>query len=189
MTSTNRFKDKLIKIFVPSIFYALPPISLIFLFFYFHSFAPFFTPFTHHSSLYVSKPKEKENPNWNTCDYSNGTWIHDNRTHLYNGTTCKIKESQNCIFNGRLNSSYLHWRWKPSDWDKGGTCSKNEPYGNEEKKLEGVDAHIRSIQIEELKNSKRKAKELGLNFEVLDITKLALLRPDGHVGAYMNPFP
>ena len=25
--------------------------------------------------------------------------------------------------------------------------------------------------------------------EVLDVTKLALLRPDGHPGAYMNPFP
>ena len=25
--------------------------------------------------------------------------------------------------------------------------------------------------------------------EVLDVTKLALLRPDGHPGAYRNPFP
>ncbi|CAJ2647633.1 unnamed protein product [Trifolium pratense] len=75
------------------------------------------------------------------------------------------------------------------DWDKGGTCSKREPYRNEEKKLEGMDAKIRSIEIEELENAKEKAKKFGLNFEVLDVTKLALLRPDGHPGAYMNPFP
>ncbi|RZC23168.1 Protein ALTERED XYLOGLUCAN 4 isoform B [Glycine soja] len=29
----------------------------------------------------------------------------------------------------------------------------------------------------------------GFTLEVLDITKLALLRPDGHPGAFMNPFP
>ncbi|XP_058774974.1 xyloglucan O-acetyltransferase 1-like [Vicia villosa] len=376
MISTSTFKDKLIKIFAPSIFYALPPISLICLYFYLHSFAPFSTPITHHSTLYASIPKEKEKAYENTCDYSNGTWIHDNRSPLYNGTTCKIKKSQDCILNGRPNSSYLHWRWKPSechlpifepntflklinnmhiafvgdslarnqieslicllsttskpkrvyhlgsrkwyfashnanlsfywspflvkgdqkkskgpnynriyldhvnerwardidqmdlivlsfghwfmvpsiyyegdfvigclkchdlkfnytdigfyvpmrkalrtainsimerkvsrgngidvivrtfspshfegDWDNRGTCSKSEPYGNEEKKLEGMDAEIRSIQIEELENAKAKAKQFGLNLEVLDITKLALLRPDGHAGAYMNPFP
>ncbi|RHN43772.1 putative PMR5 domain, PC-Esterase [Medicago truncatula] len=75
------------------------------------------------------------------------------------------------------------------DWDKGGTCSKSEPYKNEEKKLEGMDAKIRSIEIEEAENAKVKAQQIGLNLEVLDITKLALLRPDGHAGAYMNPFP
>ncbi|KAL5096102.1 hypothetical protein RYX36_000429 [Vicia faba] len=319
---------------------------------------------------------EREKINGNTCDYSNGTWIHDNRSLLYNGTTCKIKKSQNCILNGRPNSSYLDWRWKPSEcnlpifepntflklinnmhiafvgdslarnqieslicllstsskpkrvhhpgsrkwyfashnatlsfywspflvkgdqrkpkgpnyntiyldhvnerwfrdidqmdlivlslghwfmfpsiyyegdfvigclnchgfkfnytdigfygplrkalrtsinsiierkisngngidvivrtfspshfegeWDKGGTCSKSEPYRNQERKLEGVDADIRSIQIEELENAKPKAKQFGLNLELLDITKLTLLRPDGHAGAYMNPFP
>jgi len=75
------------------------------------------------------------------------------------------------------------------DWDKGGTFSKREPYRNEEKKLEGMDAKIRSIEIEEAESAKAKAKQIGLNLEVLDITKLALLRSDGHAGAYMNPFP
>ncbi|GAU36881.1 hypothetical protein TSUD_220500 [Trifolium subterraneum] len=75
------------------------------------------------------------------------------------------------------------------DWDKGGTCSKIEPYRNEEKKLEGTDAKIRSIEIEEVENAKVKAAKIGLNLEVLDVTKLALLRTDGHPGAYMNPFP
>ncbi|XP_058774978.1 xyloglucan O-acetyltransferase 1-like [Vicia villosa] len=75
------------------------------------------------------------------------------------------------------------------DWDKGGTCSKKEPYEPEEKKLKGKDAEIRSLEMEELENVKAKAKQNGLNLEVLDITKLALLRADGHAGVYMNPFP
>ncbi|KAL5100476.1 hypothetical protein RYX36_004803 [Vicia faba] len=75
------------------------------------------------------------------------------------------------------------------DWDKGGTCSKTEPYKLDEKKLKGKDAEIRSFEMEELENFKAKAKELGFNLEVLDVTKLTLLRPDGHACVYMNPFP
>ena len=76
------------------------------------------------------------------------------------------------------------------DWNKAGTCSKTKPYKKEEKELEGMDAEIRKIEIEEVENAKAKASELGgFRFEVLDVTKLALLRPDGHPGPYMNPFP
>ncbi|KAG5059301.1 hypothetical protein JHK87_000330 [Glycine soja] len=85
-------------------------------------------------------------------------------------------------------------------WDKGGICSKTEPYRAGERQLEGENAMIRRIQFEEVERAKARAKELvkakpkaekfkGFRLEVLDVTKLALLRPDGHPGAYMNPFP
>jgi len=75
-------------------------------------------------------------------------------------------------------------------WDKGGTCSKTKPYGIGERQLEGEDAQIRRIEMEEVENAKARGKQLGgFMLEVLDVTKLALLRPDGHPGAYMNPFP
>ncbi|KAJ1389914.1 PMR5 N-terminal domain [Sesbania bispinosa] len=76
------------------------------------------------------------------------------------------------------------------DWDKGGTCSKIKPYRNGEKQLGEMDAEIRRIEIEEVEDAKEKAKHFrGFRLEALDVTKLALLRPDGHPGAYMNPFP
>ena len=76
------------------------------------------------------------------------------------------------------------------DWDKGGTCSKDKPYREEEKKLEGMDAEVRRIEVEEVEIAKAKAKQFGeFRLEVMDVSKLALLRPDGHPGAYMNPFP
>ncbi|CAJ1931521.1 unnamed protein product [Sphenostylis stenocarpa] len=76
------------------------------------------------------------------------------------------------------------------DWDKGGTCSKTRPYGIGEKQLEGNDAEIRRIEMEEVENAQARAKQIrGFRLEVLDVTKLALLRPDGHPGPYMNPFP
>ena len=85
-------------------------------------------------------------------------------------------------------------------WDKGGICSKTEPYRAGERQLEGENAMIRRIQFEEVERAKARAKELvkakpkaekfkGFRLEVLDVTKLALLRPDGHPGAYRNPFP
>jgi hypothetical protein len=76
------------------------------------------------------------------------------------------------------------------DWDKAGTCSKTGPYGNGEKKIGEMESEIRRIEIEEVESAKAKANEFGgIRFEVLDVTELALLRPDGHPGAYMKPFP
>ncbi|KAL2349374.1 hypothetical protein Fmac_003374 [Flemingia macrophylla] len=76
------------------------------------------------------------------------------------------------------------------DWNKAGTCSKTEPFRKEEKEVGGMDGEIRKIEMEEVENAKAKASEFGgFRLEVLDVTKLALLRPDGHPGPYMNPFP
>jgi len=76
------------------------------------------------------------------------------------------------------------------DWDKAGTCSKTKPYRKEEKIIGGMDGEIRRIEIEEVESAKAKANKFeGIRLEVLDVTKLALLRPDGHPGPYMNPFP
>ncbi|AES96266.1 Pmr5/Cas1p GDSL/SGNH-like acyl-esterase family protein [Medicago truncatula] len=125
VTITNTFKEKLTKIFVPSIFYSLLLVALFCLYFYFHSFAPFFTPIIpHQSSLSSSPPLRKgeltkrEKPHEKPCDYFNGNWINDKRGPLYNGTTCsEIKKSRNCIVNGRPDSNYLYWRWKPKECD------------------------------------------------------------------------
>ncbi|MED6164994.1 hypothetical protein PIB30_095471 [Stylosanthes scabra] len=76
------------------------------------------------------------------------------------------------------------------DWNKGGSCLNDKPYGGE-KKVEGMDGVIRRIEMEEVEIAKEKAKEFGglIRLEIMDVTKLALLRPDGHPGPYMNPYP
>ncbi|GLT50171.1 hypothetical protein SLA2020_236770 [Shorea laevis] len=76
------------------------------------------------------------------------------------------------------------------DWDKAGACPKTQPYKEGEKVLEGMDADMRSIEVEEVEAAKGIAKQFqGLRVEVLDVTKLSLMRPDGHPGPYMYPFP
>ncbi|KAG8372692.1 hypothetical protein BUALT_Bualt12G0093000 [Buddleja alternifolia] len=76
------------------------------------------------------------------------------------------------------------------EWDKFGACSKTQPY--KEKVLEGMDAEMRKVGVEEVRKAKLRVEEFGnsnLRLEALDISGLALLRADGHPGPYMNPFP
>ncbi|XP_043704501.1 protein ALTERED XYLOGLUCAN 4 [Telopea speciosissima] len=84
------------------------------------------------------------------------------------------------------------------EWDKAGACPKKKPYKDGEKVVEGMDAEMRKIGVEELEGAIARKKELemgtgktaaGLRLQVLDVTKLALMRPDGHPGPYMYPFP
>ncbi|CAK9228578.1 unnamed protein product, partial [Sphagnum troendelagicum] len=50
------------------------------------------------------------------CDLSNGTWVQDFGAALaYTNDTCKyITGHQNCMTNGRMDTEFLYWRWKPS---------------------------------------------------------------------------
>uniref|UniRef100_A0A7N2L9N5 Trichome birefringence-like C-terminal domain-containing protein n=1 Tax=Quercus lobata TaxID=97700 RepID=A0A7N2L9N5_QUELO len=76
------------------------------------------------------------------------------------------------------------------DWDKAGACPKKKPYNESEKQLEGMDAEMRKIEVEEVNATKDNAKQFAkFRLEALDVTKLSLMRPDGHPGPYMHPFP
>lgn len=76
------------------------------------------------------------------------------------------------------------------EWDKAGACPKTRPYEENEKKLEGMDAEIRGIEVQLVEEVKNKVLQNGgLRIEILDVTKLSVLRGDGHPGAYMNKFP
>ncbi|XP_017970042.1 PREDICTED: protein ALTERED XYLOGLUCAN 4 [Theobroma cacao] len=76
------------------------------------------------------------------------------------------------------------------EWDKAGACPKTKPYKEGEKMLEGMDADMRATEVEEMEAAKVNAKQFeGIRLEILDVTKLSLMRPDGHPGPYMYPFP
>lgn len=74
------------------------------------------------------------------------------------------------------------------EWDKPGACSKTQPYESGEKTLEGMDAEMRRVELEEVETVKQR-KSSGVRLQALDVTGMALLRPDGHPGPYMYPFP
>ncbi|KAJ3700532.1 hypothetical protein LUZ61_004237 [Rhynchospora tenuis] len=77
------------------------------------------------------------------------------------------------------------------DWDKFGACPKTAPYKEREIEMPYLEKEMRKLGIEEVEMARKKVKEMGgrLTVEALDVTKLALLRPDGHPGPYMFPNP
>eukprot|EP00271_Cylindrocystis_brebissonii_P013159 TRINITY_DN32772_c0_g1_i1.p1 TRINITY_DN32772_c0_g1~~TRINITY_DN32772_c0_g1_i1.p1 ORF type:complete len:475 (+),score=41.63 TRINITY_DN32772_c0_g1_i1:283-1707(+) len=63
---------------------------------------------TRNASLPVARRK------LNVCDYRSGSWYPDSTRPPY-GSKCQwIRTSFNCIQNGRLDTGYVRWSWRPS---------------------------------------------------------------------------
>ncbi|CAA0818298.1 Protein ALTERED XYLOGLUCAN 4 [Striga hermonthica] len=78
------------------------------------------------------------------------------------------------------------------EWDKFGACSKTRPYSESEMALDGANKEMWKVGVRKVRETKLRVGGYSGNnvrLEALDITKLTLLRPDGHPGPYMNPFP
>ncbi|KAJ3707546.1 hypothetical protein LUZ61_011251 [Rhynchospora tenuis] len=77
------------------------------------------------------------------------------------------------------------------EWDKFGACPKTEPYKEGDTEMPHLENDMRKLAIEEVAMAVKDVKEMngGLKIEALDVTKLALLRPDGHPGPYLFPNP
>ncbi|CAM0885241.1 unnamed protein product [Alopecurus aequalis] len=73
-------------------------------------------------------------------------------------------------------------------WDDPTTCVMKHPYGDGEREVDPIHTELRSIVKEETAAVARNND--GTRVLVMDVTKLAMMRPDGHPGVYMrsNPF-
>ncbi|CAM6084703.1 unnamed protein product [Calypogeia fissa] len=62
-------------------------------------------------------PTHEETPA-EECDLFEGLWEHDPEGPLYTNSTCfYMQRDQNCLSNGRPDTEYLKWRWKPRGCD------------------------------------------------------------------------
>jgi xyloglucan O-acetyltransferase len=61
-------------------------------------------------------PVEVEVEERSSCNYAVGKWVWaPGHARRYNATECNVKESHDCIRNGRPDTGYLDWRWQPAD--------------------------------------------------------------------------
>lgn len=70
------------------------------------------------SSVIHSSGVSQPNVSNGTCDVFHGSWIRDESYPLYNSSRCPYAERGfNCLANGRKDSGYTKWRWKPDNCD------------------------------------------------------------------------
>ncbi|XBH98741.1 hypothetical protein VPH35_128207 [Triticum aestivum] len=64
---------------------------------------------------YITSTYTKGRGSTSSCDYSEGQWVRAaGHARRYNGTECNVKDSENCVRNGRPDTDYLDWRWQPA---------------------------------------------------------------------------
>ena len=52
------------------------------------------------------------------CDVTHGRWVADPTPPIYTNETCwQIQDTQNCLRNGRPDTKFLYWKWKPHGLD------------------------------------------------------------------------
>ncbi|CAL5037742.1 unnamed protein product [Urochloa decumbens] len=84
--------------------------------------------------------------------------------------------------------SPAHFEGRPSDSPT--ACTKMEPYEEGEKELDWISKELRDIVYEEAKAARaRSVGDSKTRIEVLDVTKMAVMRPDGHPSVYMHRDP
>ncbi|XP_062228947.1 protein trichome birefringence-like 24 [Phragmites australis] len=70
------------------------------------------------SSIPCTTPSPKEDSPKERCDLFHGEWVPHTSGPAYTNATCRFIESpQNCMTNGRPDTGYLYWRWKPYGCD------------------------------------------------------------------------
>uniref|UniRef100_A0ACD6ADM7 Uncharacterized protein n=1 Tax=Avena sativa TaxID=4498 RepID=A0ACD6ADM7_AVESA len=66
------------------------------------------------------------------------------------------------------------------------SCSRQKPYEEwEAADVAAAWAELRKAALEEMAAASARRRRRGLKFEVLDVTRLASMRPDGHPGVYI----
>lgn len=68
-------------------------------------------------------------------------------------------------------------------WNTGGICNRTGPVSEREINYGSEEWGLRNMQVEEIEKTRKESKQ-DRNFDILDITRAMLMRPDAHPGAY-----
>jgi hypothetical protein len=81
-----------------------------------------------------------------------------------------------------ISPAHFDARYGPNHRD---ACSRQKPFEEWEAEVSGAEAEMRKAVLDEAATAVAQRRRSGLRFEVLDVTRLASMRPDGHPGIYI----
>ncbi|KZV36146.1 protein ALTERED XYLOGLUCAN 4-like [Dorcoceras hygrometricum] len=92
----------------------------------------------------------------------------------------RVNSCRNCRRIFSLLRTYSPSHFENGAWNEGGRCNRTRPTGKEEIDMGRADFEYRRIQVEEVESAREAGVGHGNAFEILDVTKMMLMRPDGH---------
>ncbi|KAK7316417.1 hypothetical protein VNO77_35437 [Canavalia gladiata] len=69
-------------------------------------------------------------------------------------------------------------------WNTGGNCNRTSPVSEGEVDFNKFEWQLRNVQMEEFERARNEGMKEGKRFEILDVTKAMMMRPDGHPGEF-----
>ncbi|TKY50386.1 ALTERED XYLOGLUCAN 4 protein [Spatholobus suberectus] len=69
-------------------------------------------------------------------------------------------------------------------WNTGGYCNRTGPVSESEVDFGKFEWQLRNVQMEEFERARSEGMERGHRFEVVDVARAMLMRPDGHPGEH-----
>lgn len=95
-----------------------------------------------------------------------------------------INDCKECKKTVTLMRTFAPAHFENGFWDTGGYCNRTGPVSEGEVDFGSFDWKARNIQMEEFERAKSEGRKNGKRFEVVDVTKAMLMRPDGHPGEH-----
>ncbi|KAL2523373.1 Protein ALTERED XYLOGLUCAN 4-like [Forsythia ovata] len=96
----------------------------------------------------------------------------------------QINECKNCKNIFTILRTFSPSHFEKGAWNTGGGCNRTRPVKIEDVIGRDSNLEFRKIQVEEIEMAREKGEYRGNRFEILDITEIMGMRPDGHPGLY-----
>lgn len=127
-------------------------------------------------------------PNIVACVYCNEPNVTDRGVNFalrmaFRAALSHINHCKKCKSIVTLLRTFSPSHFENGSWNTGGSCNRTSPLSEREIDLGASEWEIRNMQTEEIEIARNKWNQ-GKRFEVLDVTRAMLMRPDGHPGAY-----
>ncbi|KAJ7974521.1 Trichome birefringence-like family [Quillaja saponaria] len=95
-----------------------------------------------------------------------------------------INSCKNCKKMVTLFRTFAPAHFESGAWNSGGYCNSTSPLSEGEVDFGKFEWQLRNAQIEEFEGAKEEGNRTGHKFELVDVTRAMLMRPDGHPGAH-----